>query len=360
MNCYIHVPFCRSKCGYCAFYSEANAENGVVEQYLDKLEKDVKESQILYPQTIYIGGGTPTLLSVAQLKRLFGIISGCWRPNADCEISIECNPETLTPEKAELLRSFVTRISLGIQSFDPALRKTLGRNCSQSAIIEAVKLIQTQKFNHFNCDLIYGIPGQTLEMWRSDIGQAVKCGIDHVSCYSLTPEEQSVLGGTFLIDDDSAVSMYEAAQHELEKHSINRYEISNYAAAGAECRHNVNVWRGGKLAAFGPSGAGFDGVTRSINSDNIRNWLDGELPEKDTLIPEARCREIFAVNLRTVSGWNRSLWQHNAVSWDEMREIFRTAMESIPERFYIINEDSVRLTPDGLLYWNDIAERVIL
>ena len=360
MNCYIHVPFCRSKCGYCAFYSETGATQQLLEEYLNKLEKDISSAALFHAETIYIGGGTPTMLSAEQLQRLADIIKRCLKPDKECEISIESNPETLTSEKCAVLRDFVTRISLGVQSFDENLRNTLGRQCSTSALNNALQLIKEYKFPHFNCDLIYAIPDESIEQWKNDLESVASSGADHVSCYSLTPEEQSRLGAAFVIDDESAVQMYNTAETVLSRHKIKRYEISNYAKENAECRHNVNVWKGGKLVAFGPAGAGFDGEKRTINPENIHSWLNGNAPETDILSTEARCREIFAVNLRTVSGWTRDLWKDQAVPWNKMREIFCSAMESVPKEFYIINDNSVRLTPEGLLYWNDIAERVIL
>ena len=152
------------------------------------------------------------------------------------------------------------------------------------------------------------------------------------------------------------------AQSRLSSSGINRYEISNYAVSGSECRHNMNVWKGQQLISFGPAAAGFDGVSRIINVEDIAKWLAGEQPETDILSAEARCREIFAVNLRTVSGWSKNVWDESgfAVSWAEMHKIFTSAMESVPDEFYIIDRQSIRLSSTGLLYWNDIAERVIL
>ena len=360
MNCYIHVPFCRSKCGYCAFYSETCASQELTDAWLDKTVRDMASISHIQAATVYIGGGTPTLLGIGQLEKLFDAVFRSLAPRNDAEITIECNPETLDDEKVQLLEKYVTRISLGVQSFNDTLRCTLGRDCSSKALEKAILLIQKSEIEHFNCDLIYGIPGQTLKDWEHDLETVSESGADHVSCYSLTPEEQSRLGSTFMIDDDAAVDMYHAAENILKRRGIERYEISNYARPGAECRHNINVWKGGKLTAFGPSGAGFDGVCRSINCESLSGWLSDEPAERDMLPAEARCREIFAVNLRTVKGWQRSEWQNKALSWEEMSKIFTSAMESVPDKFYIIDQQNIRLSQEGLRYWNDIAERIIL
>lgn len=312
--------------------------------------------------TVYIGGGTPTLLEAHQLERLLAAVQSYLAPLPECEISIESNPETLTPEKVEILKKYITRISLGVQSFDASLRKTLGRNCSDRALENSIELIRQAGFAHFNCDLIYAVPGGSMKQWELDLERVVSCGVDHVSCYNLTCEEQSRLGGTFIIDDEMAKEMYDKAQKLLAVSGIKRYEISNYARPGAECRHNMNIWKGEKLISFGPAAAGFDGESRLINVENIDLWMAGVPPEQDTLSSEARCREIFAVNLRTVNGWKKHIWNagHFSVSWSEMSKIFISAMESVPDEFYIIDEENIRLSPAGLLYWNDIAERVIL
>ena len=362
MNYYIHIPFCRSKCGYCAFYSEPGAEEALVERYLDKVINQLHSEENLPAETIYFGGGTPTLLSAGQLERLFAAVKEALKPAAGCEISIECNPETIDQDKISLMNGFITRISCGIQSFDSTLRDTLGRVCSDRAIENAVTLIKESKIRHFNCDLIYAIPGQTISDWKHDLETAVSCQVDHISCYNLTPEEQSRLGKCFIIDDDKAHEMYMTAGDMLAEHGIFRYEISNYAVPGAECRHNVNIWRGGKLKAFGPAGAGFDGTARIINVEDLTLWLNDASPEIDMLNEEERSREIFAVNLRTTAGWNKKLWAdtNRAVSWEKISGIFADSVQNIPSNFYIKTSDNIRLTPDGLLYWNDIAEKIIL
>ena len=359
MNYYIHIPFCQSKCGYCAFYSVTGCGSNEIEAFLNKIKQELEHCSEA-ADTIYIGGGTPTHLSAKQLEKLFAIIAGVPRKE-NCEISIESNPETLDADKVSLISEHVTRISLGIQSFDGTLRRTLGRISSDTAIYRAVELIQNVQIPHFNCDLIYGIPGSNCNQWQRDLELVIKCGVDHVSCYNLTPEEQSLLGGTFIIDNDMAFDMYNLAGQILSDNGINRYEISNYASGNAECRHNVNIWRGGRLAAFGPSASGFDGVNRYTAADDINLWLAGKAPEYDVITPVSRCREIFAVNLRSVEGWHKNMWSsfENRVSWQEMINFFTLAMETVPEQFYIIENDTVKLSSQGLLYWNDIAERII-
>ena len=362
MNCYIHLPFCRSKCGYCAFYSEVGAAPATVRAYLAKLERDLAEADLKRRcDTIYLGGGTPTLLSVAELKRLFAIIEMRLAPDRGCEVSIESNPETLDGEKVALLHEHVTRLSLGVQSFDAKLRQRLGRNCSDEAIARALELIRNADFPHWNIDLIYAIPGGNMETWQSDLRRAADAGVDHLSCYSLTPEEGSRLGPFLAVDDALACDMYDAVPEVLKEYGIRRYEISNYAKAGSECRHNVGVWRGETLAGFGPAAAGFDGADRKSEVSDLGAWLAGVPPELDRIPRNARLAEIFAVNLRTVAGWTPELWARvpGADSWEHRVVLVTKSAENMPQRWWKISRECIKLSAEGLCFWNTVAEALL-
>ena len=360
MNCYIHIPFCASKCGYCAFFSEVNRSKTVHNKYLDCLQKRLESKQCGTLKTLYIGGGTPTLLDLPELKRLISILRNNLQYTPDCEISIEANPETLTEEKVGLLRSFATRISLGVQSFNPALRESVGRKCSDEALWRAIKLISEAGFRHWNCDLIYSLPNEKLSDWLDDLHRAGDCGVDHVSCYSLTPEADAAMGENFTEDDERESEMYFACEQVLSKYGISRYEISNYAVSGAECKHNVNVWCGGLLRGEGPSAADFDGKNRHIEPASLSAWFAGEAPELDEISCTARCNEIFAVNLRTVKGWTKNMWEKvpGCDRWANRVQIAENLQKNFPGCVEF-NETSIKLSAKGLMYWNDIAESII-
>ena len=362
MNYYFHLPFCRSKCGYCAFYSVPSPTAELIDAYLDHLERQLDESSPLPPaETIYLGGGTPTLLSSKQLERLFAILKRALSVGADREISIEANPETLDEAKVANLRENVTRISLGVQSFSAERRRILGRQCGDAALTNAVNLIRRADFPHWNIDLIYGIPGETAAMWRNDLVRAADCGVDHLSCYSLTPEEGSRLGSSFAVDDDAALDMYEMIPETLEPYGIRRYEISNYARRGSECRHNVNVWRGGMLRGFGPAAAGFDGRDRMTEVQSLDEWLAGAPPELDRIPHDRRLAEIFAVNLRTVDGWTPELWKQvpGSDSWETRSAVVAQVMRNLPGSWWKITPKCIKLSDEGLCFWNDIAEAML-
>lgn len=361
MNCYIHIPFCASKCGYCAFYSEICRDESRHSLFLDHLEHQLKAvAKEDCFETLYVGGGTPTLLGTDNLYRLINILRSNLHIASGAEISIEANPETLTAEKVSVLRRFFTRISVGVQSFNAGFRQRIGRQCSDEALNNALQLIRNAGFPHWNCDLIYSLPGQSLDDWQCDLMRAAACGADHISCYSLTPEENAALGGEFTVDDEREERMFNLAEKILADHGFDRYEISNYSRSGGECRHNVNVWRGGLLRGFGPSAADFDGRGRHIECESLDRWLAGNAPETDELSPQDRCNEIFAVNLRTCAGWTPQMWdnvpQHD--SWEnrlkiakKLQTIFPGSLTAAPER--------IKLTRQGLLYWNNIAEEII-
>ncbi|MPM61511.1 Oxygen-independent coproporphyrinogen-III oxidase-like protein [bioreactor metagenome] len=276
------------------------------------------------------------------------------QPEQGTEISIESNPETLTEAKVRLIRGFATRLSLGVQSFDAALRKTLGRDCSQPALERAAEWIAAARFPHWNCDLIYAIPGQTPDGFASDLDRAAALGVDHLPCYNLTPEEGALLADSLIPNEDAATRMWELAG----QCAFPRYEISNYARPGCECRHNLNVWRGGLLAGFGPAAAGFDGRVRRLEPASLGSWLRGEPPEIDEIPAGERRNEIFAVNLRTVAGWTPELWANvpGADSWaSRLRAARRAEAETSPE-WFDISPERITLSASGLLFWNSVAE----
>lgn len=360
MNCYLHIPFCRRKCGYCAFYSLPSPRADEIAAYLDHLEQTLPELPEP-PETIYLGGGTPTLLTERELERLFSLLRKRWRPDARCEITVEANPETLTGGKIALIRDFATRLSLGVQSFAPVLRKTLGRDCSQHALDQSLQLVRDASFPHWNCDLIYAVPGETMTQWENDLRQAAETGADHLSCYSLTAEEGARLAPRWKLDDDFSAACWQTAGVLLGEHGIQRYEISNYARAGAECRHNRNVWRGGLLKGFGPAAASFDGAVRTKSPDSLSAWLAGTAPERDEIPRAARLDEIFAVQLRTAEGWTPESWRAvpHADEWEARLAKIEAILPEIPPEWIAFSPERITLNDSGLLFWDTIAELIL-
>lgn len=354
-NLYIHVPFCRNKCDYCGFYSTAAAKEDLMVAWLDKIiEQYWREMAPQIPETVFVGGGTPTLLPGDLLKRFCEVTL-----SAEKEISMESNPETLTPDKFAILTDNITRLSLGVQSFDQDFRRILGRCTSDRAINSAINLAKNSKLS-FNIDLIYGIPRQTLKDWQEELKRVIDCGVNHVSCYNLTIEEGTLLAERAKIDaiadDDLAADMWYAAGEILGQAGIKRYEISNYAKPGAECRHNLNIWRGENYLGLGPSASSFDGINRWVQKPDIDSWLKGEKPETDAINAQMRRDEIFAFGLRTVEGWKRSNWKYPG--WDKIRA--KMAKMDFPPGIIKISPDQIRLTEKGLLLWDAVAESCLM
>ncbi len=361
LQVYIHVPFCREKCGYCAFYSEPAADPELVGVYLEHLKRDIEEAEIDSPvESLYFGGGTPSLLDERDLESLFAVSAGRLPLVRGAEITLEANPETLTRPKVGLIAGTATRISLGVQSFDAELRSRLGRRCSDRAIADALEWIADRGFPHCNCDLIYGVPGQTLTRLADELRRVTECGADHVSLYALTRAEGSALASDpgLLIDDDLAADMWDMAGEMLSSRGVPRYEISNYARPGGECLHNLRVWRGGRLLGFGPAAASYDGKRRYQEPASLARWLAGEPPADDYLPPERRRREIWVMNLRTVAGWRRgeflSLPGATAGEWSLLLDDARRIEEMFPGTLEYTG-DGLRLTERGLSFWDDLA-----
>jgi oxygen-independent coproporphyrinogen-3 oxidase len=355
MNYYFHVPFCTSKCGYCAFYSLPGAGEKAVDAYLDRLERTFEPAGPA--ETVYIGGGTPTYLSEKQLERFFGVLRSRLTFEPGAEISCEANPESLTPGKTALLRENITRLSMGVQSFDAAVRKNIGRNCSDEALENALSLVRKAAFPHWNMDLIFALPGQSDEAFFKGAERAVQSGADHISCYALTAEENAAL--KLPEDDERAALMMPQIAEYLAQRGVDRYEISNFARPGCQCRHNVNVWRGGLLSGYGPTACGFDGKDRFTHG-TLDEWLEGKEPEKDIIAPGARLNEIFAVNLRTSAGWTPELWCKvpGADSWQKRLELIEKVADSLDKNWFIISQERIALTGDGLMFWNNVAGEI--
>ena len=358
-NLYIHIPFCRSKCDYCAFFSVTDkSECG---KFLTKLFLDIEKSTNLYGkkfETLYIGGGTPTLLSEQELEFFFTKLDNLLDLKSFKEISIESNPETLTRDKLAIIGNYVTRLSMGVQSFNENLRRILGRDCSNQAIYRAIELINASSIKNFNIDLIYAIPTETPADFAFDLEQVKKANAVHVSCYNLTIEEQTKLAGRDIcIDEDIALELYQMA---INNPYFRQYEVSNYAVAPEfQCLHNRNIWRGGTLLGFGPAASSFDGENRFTQSYSLSDYLSERNIDYDVISPEERRNEIFAVNLRTCEGWSREVFEKKYPdSFDTYLSKIRSLADINPE-FFDYSREHIRLTPQGLLFWDEIASELL-
>ncbi|MDA8099651.1 MAG: radical SAM family heme chaperone HemW [Nitrospiraceae bacterium] len=281
LSLYVHVPFCVSKCRYCGFYS-TRYDAELAERYIEGIRKELRlSSDILKREicSIYMGGGTPSMLSAGQLKTLCVDLAEGTDRTPDCEWTMEANPGSLTAEKLDvLLAAGVNRLSIGIQSFSDALLKFLGRPHSAEEGRSAVVSARNAGFRNIGIDLIFGIPGQTEQEWSNTLDQAVHLSPDHVSAYSLSIDEGSqfchlaVSGGMALPDEEQVADRYCQTVGKLEAAGYAQYEISNFSKPGFACRHNLAYWERNEYLGIGPSAWSFLGNERWWNIADVRQY----------------------------------------------------------------------------------------
>ena len=356
-NLYIHVPFCRCKCDYCAFYSEAGKEP-LMRPWLDKIKTQLNAAPGLNPHTVYVGGGTPTQLPSALLEELLAVLKK--RCPEAVEISIECNPESLTGEKAEILGRYVNRVSLGVQSFDPVLRRKIGRCGDPGKIFPAFDLLRKNGLENLSCDLIYGLPDQDENAWEKDLRTALTLPVKHLSAYSLTVEENTPLSRCLSAADPAAdartAAMEKIARKILKQAGMRPYEISNYAFPGYECRHNQNIWHGETYLGLGPAACSFDGKDRFTQVASISDWLKGAEPEPDRIPDEMRQAEMLIMGLRTVRGWAPGEFEQAAgIAPETLRPVQIASLR----RKKMMKHSGMALTRRGLDFWNEAAMELL-
>ena len=356
----MHVPFCAHKCGYCDFASLAGVDH-LADRYLAALERELAMLGQPRPvETIFIGGGTPTRLSAGQLDRLLRV-TRTWFPLQDGgEWTVEANPGTLDAEKvAVLAEGGVNRVSLGAQSFQPALLQALERNHGPEEVPRAIELIRS-RIERWSFDLIFGVPGSNPALWEQDLEEALALGPAHLSCYGLVYEKGTALwkqwnaGLVREVDEESERAMYAHTMDRLAVAGLAQYEISNFARVGEECRHNLVYWANDAYFGVGLGAARYVDGVRSVNIRDLPAYLKrleaGELATgpTETLDPEARARETAVLMLRrTVQGLERAdfLWR-TGFSIDALAG---AAVERAVSRG-LLEDDGVRLcfTREGL------------
>ncbi|SPE62791.1 Oxygen-independent coproporphyrinogen III oxidase [Verrucomicrobia bacterium] len=365
---YVHVPFCAQKCSYCAFYSEA-ANGEVVNRYVAALICELElVAADLRPRTVFFGGGTPSLLNLRQWEQILRALERLGLLGAQ-EWTVECNPATVSLDKARLLRSFgVNRVSMGVQSLDEALLERLGRVHNRRMVFKSFDILRKAGFDNVNLDLMFAIPGQTLETWQLTLDEALAIGSEHLSSYEVIYEEDTALfaqlrAGEFSVEEELACAMYEELCQRAAAAGFHQYEIANFARLPAlrTCEHNVNYWRGGCFYGLGPS------ATSDVRGTRTRNWPNTQLycehleqgrraiESREELAPLARAGETAAFGLRLVEGWPFELFQQTTghdlrLDWAaDMDQLSRQGWARMtPERF--------QLTPEGLRFADAAAQ----
>ena len=305
-SAYIHIPFCNNICSYCDFCKLLYNKN-FVKKYLNALEKEITnnyKNEIL--DTIYVGGGTPSSLSVSELNKLFSIIK-IFKLSKDYEFTFEVNIEDITEEKLEILKeNKVNRLSIGIESFNDKYLKYLGRNYTSDIINEKVELAK-KYFDNINVDLMYALKNESLDDLEEDIDKILKLDIKHISCYSLIIEKNTKLyiDNTKYISDDLDSDMYDLIDKKLEN-KYHRYEVSNYSITSYESRHNLTYWKNNEYYGFGLGAAGYIDNIRYTNTRNLSKYISGSYErQEEVLTKEDKIKYEFILGLRLTSGINK-------------------------------------------------------
>lgn len=322
---YIHIPFCKQACHYCDFhFSTSVKKKGELVNMLCKemvLRKNELPGNLI--ETIYFGGGTPSLLSAEELKRIFDTLYSNFQVADDIEITLEANPDDLTREKLEVLKaSGVNRLSIGVQSFFEEDLKLMNRAHNSREALESIQMAK-EYFDNISIDLIYGIPGMTDDRWRENLGTALDLNLPHLSCYALTVEPNTALkkfietGTISPVDDKAAKAHFEILTETLENAGFVHYEFSNFGKPGFFSRNNTAYWFGKPYLGIGPSAHSFDGNSRKWNVSNnslyIKALQKGEIPMEDEKLSEIdKYNEYVMTRLRTMWG----------ISPDEVEEKF--------------------------------------
>jgi oxygen-independent coproporphyrinogen III oxidase len=394
LGIYISVPFCRTKCSYCNFASDVFSR-AVFERYVDRVCADVANAEQTAREmggrfeeqvdSIYLGGGTPTVLDATQLQRMFDAVRAEFQVVPEAEITVECAPGTLTPPVLDsLLRCEVNRVSLGVQSFVDAESAAVGRLHKRVTILEDIARLRTAGIQNINVDLIAGLPHQTAESWQLSVDETVATGVPHVSIYMLEVDDDSrlgrelIAGGTryhahFVPDDEATADFYVAACEKLEAAGIAQYEISNFARPGFESRHNLKYWTRQPYLGFGVdahsmlhkmqrnplrSTCGDADAVRFSTEDGLEKYVAGATLHKSLVSAKEAIEESFFLGLRL----NRGVSLHEiaaAFGADAVRRAGAMIEEMVADGLMQKEGDRIRLSPRGRLLSNEVFERFI-
>lgn len=382
LGIYISVPFCRTKCSYCNFASDVFSR-AVFERYVDRVCLDIGNAQATAEEvggrierevdSIYLGGGTPTVLEPDQLQRMFEAVRSQFCVSKDAEVTVECAPGTLNPAVLEtLLRCGVNRFSLGVQSFIDQEAAAVGRLHKRDTVLDDISRLRAAGITNINIDLIAGLPHQTAESWQESLSQTIATGAPHVSVYMLEVDEDSrlgrelIAGGTryhahFVPDEDATADFYLAACETLERAGVAQYEISNFARAGLESRHNLKYWTRQPYLGFGVdahsmlySAQELDAI-RFATADSLEKYVAGSLLQKTEISRTAALEESFFLGLRLNRGVNLRTLEDTfgAPIVANFRDLIAEQCE-----FELLEQqgDVIRLTPRGRLLSNEVFE----
>ena len=369
---YIHIPFCKRRCIYCDFFSTTQSEKKptYIHALCQELEmrKNYLEGEEI--ETIYLGGGTPSQLTEEELNDIFTSLYNIYKVKEDAEITLEANPDDLTPEYVSMLRRLpINRISMGIQTFQEETLKLLHRRHTDRQAIEAFQRCREAGFRNISIDLMYGLPGETLDTWKEDLQQAISLHPEHISAYHLIYEEGTALWKlreehqVEEADEDLSVTLFKNLIDELKQAGYQHYEISNFCLPGLHSRHNSSYWTGKKYLGCGPSAHSFNGSSRQWNIASLDNYLKGiasgkpnyEIEELDLY---TRYNDFVITSIRTC--WGMSLSRLRSEYGEELyRYCLRMAKSHLEQGVLEIEEDTLRLTQEGIFISDGIMSDLL-
>jgi oxygen-independent coproporphyrinogen III oxidase len=381
------VSFCRTKCTYCNFASDVFSR-AVFERYVERVTADINQAVETAEQmggsfessidSVYLGGGTPTILDIKQLERLFVTISQKFKVQDGAEITVECAPGTLSPPMIEVLqRCGVNRVSLGVQSFVDIEAASVGRLHRRTTVLEDIARLRTAGVENINIDLIAGLPHQTAESWEFSLAETIATGVPHVSVYMLEVDDDSrlgrelIAGGTryhahFVPDEELMADFYETACRRLERAGVRQYEISNFAQPGQESRHNLKYWTRAPYMGFGVDAhsmltcaAKAGEAVRFSSPDLLEEYVAGVPPQKMPVSVQAALEETFFLGLRMNQGVDLK-WARSNLGEATIGYLSETISECLELELLERENDVIRLTLRGRLLSNDVFERFIL
>ena len=369
-SAYVHIPFCTQICYYCDF-SKVFIKNQPVDAYLEHLIQETRSYEIGKLRTLYIGGGTPTALSAQQLAYLLTELSKVMDLSEVEEFTIEANPGDLDPDKIAVLKdSQVNRVSLGVQTFDNKMLKKIGRSHQEQDIYDNIRHLKQAGFDNISIDLIYALPGQTMDQVKENVAKAIDLDIPHMSLYSLILENQTVFmnrmrrGKLPLPKEELEAEMFEYIIEELEKAGFEHYEISNFSKPGFESRHNLVYWDNAEYYGLGAGASGYVDGIRYKNHGPIRHYLEAveagkaRITEEHLTLEEKMEEELF-LGLRKKTGVSKARFEEKfGISFDQR---YGQVVASLTEQGLLVPDDKqVRMTKRGLFLGDTVAEKFIL
>lgn len=373
-SAYVHIPFCEHICYYCDF-NKVFLEGQPVDEYIEALLKEARLSLIKNPvknmETLYVGGGTPTSLNASQLDRL---LSGLREilPYNEGEFTVEANPGDLSGEKLDVMKNYgVNRLSMGVQTFDDRLLKKIGRKHTAKDVYDTVRLLEEKDFSNVTIDLIYALPGQSLESFRDTVERALALDLPHYALYSLILENQTMFmnwvrrGKMQLPEQELEAQMYAETIKAMEKAGRMQYEISNFAKPGFESQHNLVYWNNQNYFGLGAGASGYLENRRYKNRGPIQHYMkaltDNQLPilEEERLSQKEQIEEEMFLGLRKISGVDKTVFESR---FDQkLTDVYGDVIEKLKQQKLIAETDSrVRLTKTGLFRGNDVFEKFLL